>query len=137
MASKVVVYAFSHLVGPCDKAVVAVEDAEGQVVGVPAHESHEEAVVSHVVRPHDHQVEQIPHLAQKGTRRSMYVLRASMHHQGGRGAGSSNLAVPHILDDQFPDQIVRVVAVPVQEGGQQTQELAFLERGRKACGGIS
>ncbi len=89
----------SHLVSSGYQAIVSVEYAESHAVLVPAHESHEEAVVPDVVGAHDDQVEQVPHPA-----------------------------VLHVLDHQLPHQVVRVVAVSVQKRRQQTQELALLKK---------
>jgi hypothetical protein len=36
------------------------------------------------------------------------------------------LRVPDVLDDELPDQVVRVVAVAVEVGRQQGEELALL-----------
>ena len=35
--------------------------------------------------------------------------------------------VGHVLEDELPHQVVRVVRVAVQEGGQQAQELQLLK----------
>ena len=75
-----------------------VEDAERHVVRVAAHEPHEEPVVPDVVRPHDDHVEEVPHPP-----------------------------VAHVLDHQLAHEVVGVVAVAAEEGGDQAKEFGFLE----------
>ena len=52
----------------------------------------------YVVRPHDDQVEEVPHAR-----------------------------VAHVLEDELPDEVVGVVPVAVEEGRQQAKELQFLQ----------
>ena len=68
---------------------MAVEDSEGNVVLVLAHESHEEPVVPDIVGSHDDQVEQVPYPG-----------------------------LLDVLGHQFADNVVGVVGVTVQERGQ-------------------
>ena len=77
---------------------MAVENAQGEIVSVATHESHEEAVVAEVVGAHDYQVEEVPHAR-----------------------------VLHVLDDELADKVVGVVAVAVEEGGEEAQKLAILK----------
>jgi hypothetical protein len=67
---------------------VSVEYAEGEVVRVLCHESHEESVVSNIVGSHDNQVEEVP-----------------------------NPGLLDVLRNQLPNNVVGVIAVTVQKGG--------------------
>ena len=82
-----------------------VENPQGHIVLVPRHEPHEEPVVPHVVRAHDDEVEEVP-----------------------------DPRVAHELDDELANKVVGVVAVAVQEGGDQAEELALLVLGRRELG---
>ena len=83
------VFSQGIFVGACHQTVVAVQDAESQVVRISGHQPHQESVVSHIIGSHDDQIEQVPH----------------------------RVAVD-ILDDKFPDKIVCMVGISVVEGGQ-------------------
>ena len=76
-----------------------VKDPQRNVVGVPRHEPHEEAIVPDVVRPQDDEVEQVP-----------------------------DAGLLDVLEDELSDEVVGVVGVAVQERGKKAKEFALLQR---------
>lgn len=86
------------LVGASHQAIVTVQDAEGKVIWVSRHQPHEETVVSDIVSPHDHQVEQVP-----------------------------DRALVDILDHKLPHEVVGVVGVAIEEGGKETEKFTLLD----------
>lgn len=77
---------------------MAIQNAQSRIIRIPRHQSHEKAVVSHIVSSHYHEIEQVP-----------------------------NRAFVDILYHKLPNQIVGMVGVAIEEGGQKAEEFALLD----------
>ena len=76
---------------------MAIQNAQSRIIRIPRHQSHEKAVVSHIVSSHYHEIEQVP-----------------------------NRAFVDILYHKLPNQIVGMVGVAIEEGCEETEEFTLL-----------